>query len=339
MDYKEQICSFDNLWEAYKEVSHGKKYNQEFQKFQFNLEENLIELQNELIWGTYTVSPTVSFFIHEPKLRLITRPVIRDRIVHHALIRVVKNEFEKVFNPRSYACREGKGQLAVCNELSHMQRQAINKFGFHFGVVEIDIKSYFATIDHRVLLFFLGEVFHHDNFIMSLFNQIVAAVDQGLPIGFLTSQYEANLIGTVADYMLDALSLKYQLYHIRYMDDYRIYCKDKDTAKIILQEIDDLFSEKLRQRLSPNKTKYHLFQGKDLFCGYNVAPHHLEAKTATVKRAERRLNKKIRDYNSGKISSSMLCISAKNLLAYLSHTTISSNELAETCIQLAEKTS
>ena len=48
-----QIYDFENLYNAYLKARRGKRDRREVLKFELNLEENLIQLQNELIWGTY----------------------------------------------------------------------------------------------------------------------------------------------------------------------------------------------------------------------------------------------------------------------------------------------
>jgi hypothetical protein len=90
----EQVIDFETLFHAYKAACRGKRYRWESLKFRKNLEENLIVLQNELIWGIYRPEPYRQFMIYEPKPRLISAPAFRDRVVHHALCRVIEPVFE-----------------------------------------------------------------------------------------------------------------------------------------------------------------------------------------------------------------------------------------------------
>lgn len=67
-----------------------------------------------------------------------------------------------------------------------------------------------------------------------------------------------------------------------------------------------------------------------LFCGYKVFLHHFEPKTATVRRSERRIRKKLRMYENGEITLKQLedtCDSFKK--SYLKHTTVTSNPVLE----------
>ena len=76
------------------------------------------------------------------------------------------------------------------------------------------------------------------------------------------------------------------------------------------------------QQLSPTKTKIVRAKAYDVFCGYKVYPHHFEPKTATVRRLERHIGKKINKYKKGKIDLKKLedtcdCYTK----SYLAHTT------------------
>ena len=62
-----QIYDFNNLFEAYREASQNKRYHSDILLFTSNLEENLIELQNELIWKTYQPRPFKEFLVYDPK--------------------------------------------------------------------------------------------------------------------------------------------------------------------------------------------------------------------------------------------------------------------------------
>ena len=64
--------------------SHGKRSQEAVARFEYHLEDNLINLQEELQTKTYRPGAYSSFYIHEPKHRLISAAPFRDRVVHHA---------------------------------------------------------------------------------------------------------------------------------------------------------------------------------------------------------------------------------------------------------------
>ena len=83
----EKIYDYENLYASYLEARKGKRYRTEVMEFSANLDGNLIELQNELIWHTYKVGRYREFFVHDPKKRLIMALPFRDRIIQWAIYR------------------------------------------------------------------------------------------------------------------------------------------------------------------------------------------------------------------------------------------------------------
>ena len=122
MDYTllGEIASFDNLYSAFEEVAKGKRTKPEFVLYALKAEENIINLQNKLINKLWHPHKTVDFFVREPKLRFISRPLIEDRIVHHAIMRVISPLFNKYWSPASFACIVGRGNLKACERLQKL---------------------------------------------------------------------------------------------------------------------------------------------------------------------------------------------------------------------------
>ena len=80
-----RIWSFENLYRAYRAARRGKRDRAAVAGFEFNLEANLLRLQGELREQTYRPGRYTNFYIHEPKLRLVSAAPFCDRVVHHAL--------------------------------------------------------------------------------------------------------------------------------------------------------------------------------------------------------------------------------------------------------------
>jgi len=107
-----EIVFFGNLYMAYLEAARGKRGQPEVAAFDFNLEANLLRLQEELWTQTYRPAPYRSFRITDPKPRLISAADFRDRVVHHALVRVIEPLFERSFIPDSYESQSGPAPVA-----------------------------------------------------------------------------------------------------------------------------------------------------------------------------------------------------------------------------------
>jgi retron-type reverse transcriptase len=140
-----ELHSFDNLLLAYRKAARGKRGHPDVAEFEYRLEENLLQLQVELHEQTYQPGAYHSFYIHDPKRRLISAAPFRDRVVHHALCNLIEPVIEKSFIFDSYANRIGKG--------THKAIDRAQGFARRFEYVLIcDIRQYFPSIDHEILL-------------------------------------------------------------------------------------------------------------------------------------------------------------------------------------------
>ena len=105
----DQIHTWDNLYLGWRKASRGKRGRETAARFEYRLEDNLLQLEEELETRTYCPGPYYSFYIHDPKRRLISAAPFRDRVVHHALCNLIEPLFERRFISDSYANRVGKG--------------------------------------------------------------------------------------------------------------------------------------------------------------------------------------------------------------------------------------
>ncbi|MGB8700220.1 MAG: reverse transcriptase domain-containing protein, partial [Thermosynechococcaceae cyanobacterium] len=140
----DDIVAYENLWSAAQKAQRGKRYRDNVLAFNFNIEKELLILQDELETQTYCPGAYKSFYILEPKPRLISAAPYRDRVVHHALCTVIIPIFERTFIPDSYANRVGYGT-----------HRALRRFTQHLRssryVLQCDIRKYFPSIDHEIL--------------------------------------------------------------------------------------------------------------------------------------------------------------------------------------------
>ena len=133
-----KIIDFENLHQAFLEARHGKRYRLEVMRFAINLEENLTNLQNHLIWKTWAPGKQREFVVKEPKIRLIQAPPFADRVIHHALVRVIDPAFERKFIPDSFACRIDKGTQKAVFRVQHFLQVAKRNWGDDFYVLKAD---------------------------------------------------------------------------------------------------------------------------------------------------------------------------------------------------------
>lgn len=144
-----QVWAFDNLYAAYRAARKGKRGKPPAATFEFNQEANLILLQEELRAQTYRPGLYHSFFIKEPKRCLISAAPFRDRVVHHALCRVIEPLLERRFITDSYANRVGKGTHRALDRCTYFARR-------RRYVLQCDVRQFFPSIDHQMLRQILG---------------------------------------------------------------------------------------------------------------------------------------------------------------------------------------
>jgi retron-type reverse transcriptase len=204
-----EIADFDNLWSAYLSARKGKRFHNEVAIFSARLEENLINIHNHLLWGTWQPGTARNFVYLEPKRREITAPPFADRVVHHAIYRVVRPLFDKKFIHHSYACRNGKGAQAAVKALQGMLRRAQAKRDKPY-IMQADIKSYFASIRHDDLTVAIRKTIRCEK-TLDLWRSVMSGYGfngVGRPVGALTSQLEANIMLDQLDHFQVHYSVK-----------------------------------------------------------------------------------------------------------------------------------
>ena len=139
-----ELTSFRNLLKAAKGAAAGKKKRHDVASFLMNLEPELLSLQRELISGEYQTGAYRTFLVKDPKPRRISAAPFRDRVVHHALTNILEPIFEKRFSPHSFACRKGFGVHKALDRA----REGVREYSF---VLKVDVRKYFASIDHQIL--------------------------------------------------------------------------------------------------------------------------------------------------------------------------------------------
>lgn len=307
------IISWDNLYAAYKEAKKGKRYKNQVLAFTEHLEENLITIQNELIWQEWQPAEFRSFMVAEPKPRQIHAPVFRDRVVHHALVRVIEPLFERRFIHRSCACRKWRGTFFA---LRQTQRMVGNRKNTH--ALKADIKGYFPSVNHETLKKVIRKTIG-DKKTLWLIDTIIDGGgdgETGIPIGSLTSQLFANIYLDVFDhYVTDELG---HGQYIRYMDDFLLFHNDKKELKNIRDVIEEYLFKKLQLRLNHRTQVFPLSHGVD-FCGYRTFRTHTLPRKRNVKRAKSRLKKLADKVNNGDEKLATMRSVVMSFLGYMKH--------------------
>jgi len=307
------------------EFCRGKRSRKDVQEFEWRLEENIFALQRELASGSYRHGPYSAFTICDPKQRPIHKALVRDRIVHHALFKILNPIFESSFISHSFSCRAGKGTHRAVDMLERTLWRESRNHTRLCHVLKCDIHHFFASVDHEKLLSILGRRIN-DERTTELLREIVSSFvaeeptlfeRKGIPIGNLTSQLFANVYLNEFDQFMKH-TLRVQCF-IRYTDDFVIVSEDENYLCNLLPSIQSFLKEKLSLDLHPHKVTIRKYgQGID-FLGYVLLPHHRMIRTRTRRRMFRKLFERVGAYKAGVVSAEGVEHSLQSYLGVLSH--------------------
>ena len=144
-DFYERIISLENLFLAWSEFQIGKSKKEDVQKFALNLEDNIFALRKELLAEIYQHSNYTSFCICDPKLRHINKASVKDRIMHHATMRIIESLFDKSFIFDSYSSRKNKGTHRAVKRLKKFAWKLSQNNTKTVWVLKCDIKKFFVV--------------------------------------------------------------------------------------------------------------------------------------------------------------------------------------------------
>lgn len=285
-----QICTFPALHRAFLLCKKGKRDKDYVTEFERNLEQNLISLREELTSEQWRPGKYSRFFVEDPKRRLINAPPFRDRIVHHAVSdRVLLPLWGSALIDDTYACLEGRGTHVAVDRMQQFMRRYPEGSGY---VLQLDVRSYFASIDHEILIGLLAKKIR-DRRMMHLIRQIIESYADspgvGIPLGNLTSQGFANIyLNEVDRFAKHRLQIKH---YVRYMDDIAFLHEDKAQLWAWRDEIESFLSDHLRLRLHRKKQVLTPVDCGINYLGYIVYRDHRRVRSRNVRRIYRNLKK------------------------------------------------
>lgn len=307
----EQVAELDNLLLAFHKAQRGKSEEPEVFAFRADLHGELGRLRAQLLRAEPRVGDYRTFTVHDPKQRTICAAPFRERVLHHALTNVCEPAFESYQIHDSYACRKDKGVYKALERAQRFARGA----GFY---LKLDVRKYFASIDHDVLKTMLRRRFS-DGRLVAVLDRIVdgyeSAPGRGVPIGNLTSQYFANhYLGALDHFAKETLGCRR---YVRYMDDFVLWDDRRRQLTAWRDAIRDFTRETLRLELKPdclNATTLGM-----TFLGYRVYPDRITLAARSRTRFCRKLRAAHRRLRSGKWSQTEAALHVEPLLAFVRH--------------------
>lgn len=307
----ERIADPENLRLAYWKARKGKEGKSELQVYTSDLENNISKLRFELLNNAILPGKYHYFTIKDPKERKICAAAFSERVLHHAIMNICHENFEKYQVFDSYASRPGKGVISA------LHKTAINQKKFKW-FLKLDVKKYFDSINHEKLKELVRRRFK-DRYLLSVFEKIIDSYSAnrgvGLPIGNLTSQYFANHYLAFADhFLLEQLKVKA---YVRYMDDMVLWDNNKIQLLNIANAFKNFIANELKLELKPfclNTTEKGL-----PFCGYLVYPGEIRLNKNSRSRFVKKLTGYFHNYHTIKWDQYTLHRHLLPLLAFVKH--------------------
>lgn len=237
----EEFISEENIKLAIKRAFKGKK------KRRKNVKE-IIDHQEEWIPKIKYYAEHFYNYPHKPieiydgisrKKRTIIVPTPMEKIVHHMIINVMRPIFKRGMYEHSYASIPKRG--------AHKGKKHIEKWINHDArnvkyCLKMDIKKYFQSVDTEILKQKLRRIIHDERFV-SLLETLINVHDNGIPLGFFTSQWFANFcLQDLDHYIKESIGATH---YIRYMDDMVIFVSNKRKLHQIKEDIEHYLRDEL----------------------------------------------------------------------------------------------
>ena len=281
--------TYENLIKAHLESRKGKNIRKEIILFNLKQEEYIMWLYEKLKTGTYKHSGYTTFYVTEPKVRMIEKSTYIDRIVHRWYVdNFMKEYFIKSFISTSYACLENKGMHKACIDVQNTMKHC-KRIWNNYYIIKMDVAKYFQNIDKTILYNILQKKIK-DPKLLWLTKEILYSngKEKGLPIGNYTSQCFANIyLNELDQYAKNKMKLKY---YYRYMDDIVVMVKSKKEAIQKLQLIREFLEKNLKLELNSKTQIFKSTQGIN-FCGYKINEYRLKIRTKGKKKLKEKIKK------------------------------------------------
>lgn len=282
------------VWQAYKKVRSNKGSsgidNLDWDTLDRNLSSQLYKLWNRLSSGSYFPQPVKEVAIKKKSggVRKLGIPTILDRIAQE----VVKTHLERIAEPQFHDSSYGYRPERNCHQAVE---KATNNVFTHDWVIDLDIKSFFDTIDHELLM---RAVSHYctDGWVLlyvrrwlatGIIQQDGSYVDRvsGTPQGGVVSPLLANIFLHVA------FDKWMEIHHPRkpferYADDIVVHCKSERQSIYLLKAITQRLSE-CKLNLQKEKTRIVNVRGNSAknysrsfdFLGFTIEPHWVRTRS------------------------------------------------------------
>ena len=275
----DEIISLENIFRAWREFQKDKRNREDVKEFEANAEENIFSLRDDLAIGKYRHGPYEPFWVCDPKRRLIHKACVRDRLLHHAVFRVLYPILDRKWIYDSFSSRECKGTHAAMKRFRDFVWNISRNNTRDVWVLKLDVRKYFDSIDHDILEKLLVKSLLYKKRPLERFFDVTSALpneallpknndrlfdllrdniqsystspNKGIPLGNLTSQLFANVyLNPLDQYVKRQLSAPY---YLRYVDDIIVASGSREFLACLLSDLRSFMVDELQLIVHPDK--------------------------------------------------------------------------------------
>ena len=268
-------------------------------------------------------------------------PSMSDRIIQQAFKQVLEPICEAQFYNHSYGFRPLRSTHHAIARVNHL----MNMNGLHY-VVDVDIKGFFDNVNHSLLIKQLWNLGIQDRKILRLISKMLKAEiegegipTKGTPQGGILSPLLSNIVLNELDKWiagqwenfesnksytenytkykaLKRTNLK-EGYIVRYADDFKILCRDWNTAQKWYHAVKLYLKERLKLDISPEKSKViNLRKNESEFLGFTIKAEIKGEKRVAYTRLNAKKKKQYKEEGRKRIKQIQKSPITKNALLY-----------------------
>lgn len=302
----DEVVSDANLLAAWRDFEPGKRGRRDVRRFGADAWRRLPILGRELRAGTYRPGPYRRLVVRRPKIRLVAAATVRDRVVHHAIHRVLAPRLDASFSDHTYACLPGRGaHRAGLGFLRAMRR--------HRWMLLLDVRRYFLSVDRSILLGLMARRLR-ERPLLDLLERVMEsgaglyrapevasllALEPGfppegcgLPIGNPTSQWWGNHYLSALDHFVKR---DLRLPHAqRYMDDITLFADDRGRLEEAREACRVWLWAERRLHLKDPLAPVRSTRVPVTYLGWRVGRAGLEPSPSVLERAAARTARRVR---------------------------------------------
>jgi len=209
----------------------------------------LEQIRDELVSRKYVPMPNRKKEIPKDggkKVRVLSIPSIRDRVVQGALVLILEPIFEADFQPGSFGYRPGRTAHEAVDRVEEAIKEGKTR------VIDLDLRAYFDNVKHHILLAKLASRVADDD-VMHLLKLILKATGaKGVPQGGVASPLLSNIYLNEVDRMLEKArkvtreGKRTRVQYARFADDLAVLVDGHPRHDRLLRQV----SERIREELA-----------------------------------------------------------------------------------------